>query len=88
MAVLPNSMSFRLVSTRAVTDLAEIPDGFTGRVVVRDDHGPREVRWLDRGQLDDPADRSSVVGRLTEQESHGVGQDVDHGVDLLDRALR
>lgn len=63
MARLPNSLSFRLVSTLTVADTAEIPPNFTGRVLVETPTGSDSVLWLDRGQLDDPAPDVPAVTR-------------------------
>jgi hypothetical protein len=74
-ALLPNSLSFRMVATITVADPAEIPDGYTGRVRVVGDNGLDSVLWLDRGQLDDPASDIPAVTRFrasgaVKQERH------------------
>lgn len=55
---MPNSMSFRLVTTLTVRSKSEVPDGFTGRVVTTIDGVVQTVSWLTRGELEDPAPRT------------------------------
>lgn len=55
MARLPNSLSFRMVTTITVAADDEIPNDFTGRVRVQHGEVLDCVLWLDGGQLDDPA---------------------------------
>jgi hypothetical protein len=52
---LPNSLSFRKVTTLNVIDESEIPDGFSGRVRIGDTAAPIAVHWYERGALHDPA---------------------------------
>lgn len=52
---LPNSLSFRLISTVDVRSEGQIPRNFSGRVQVVGADGVDEVMWLDGGVLDDPA---------------------------------
>ena len=75
MALLPNSLSFRMVSTITVADPAEIPTGFTGRVRVEGSDGLDSVLWLDRGQLDDPA---GDVAAFTRYRSTGAVKQERH----------
>lgn len=55
--LMPNSMSFRVVTTIEVDDEAMIPAGFTGRVK-RHEHVPFDhvayVAWYEEGRLHDP----------------------------------
>ena len=74
-ALMPNSLSFRMVSTISVAGHADIPDGYTGRVRVETAAGLDSVLWLDRGQLDDPATDIPAVTRfrlsgMPKQERH------------------
>lgn len=74
-ARLPNSLSFRMVSTLTVADTREIPPGYTGRVSVNGPNGLDSVLWLDRGQLDDPATDVPAFSRyrstgVVKQERH------------------
>lgn len=75
MALLPNSLSFRMVSTITVADPDEIPDDFTGRVRVEDDGHLDRVLWLDSGQLDDPV---SDVPALTRYRADGAVKQERH----------
>lgn len=52
--LLPNSMSFRFVTTINVTDEDEIPGGFTGRVRTTTNGTLESITWLDRGEVEDP----------------------------------
>lgn len=72
---MPNSLSFRMVSTITVVDLADIPDGYTGRVRIESGTALDSVLWFDRGQLDDPATDIPAVTRyrstgMVKQERH------------------
>lgn len=58
-----------------VTDAAEIPAGYTGRVRIERGDVLDCVLWLDRGQLDDPATDVPAVSRfraggVVKQERH------------------
>lgn len=75
MALLPNSLSFRMVTTITVADPAGVPDDFTGRVRVESDGGLDSVLWFERGQLDDPA---ADVPAFTRYRSTGVVKQVRH----------
>lgn len=75
MALLPNSLSFRMVSTVTVADEAEIPSGFTGRVRVEVDGRLERVLWLDDGHLDDPA---GDVPALTRYRENGAVKQERH----------
>jgi hypothetical protein len=55
MELLPNSMSFRVITTIDVVDDAEIPSDFTGRVRRSFQSAQRYVAWYTGGRLDDPA---------------------------------
>jgi hypothetical protein len=98
---MPNSMSFRMVSTIIVGDPAEIPPGYTGRVRVENGLALDSVLWLDGGQLDDPATDVAAVTRYrsngsVKQERHyrlGRLHDPEPGVPavrgyFVDGALR
>lgn len=54
MELLPNSMSFRVITTIDVTAETEIPADFTGRVRRSFDSEQRYVAWYANGYLDDP----------------------------------
>lgn len=75
MALLPNSLSFRMVSSITVVDPAEIPSDFTGRVRVERQHGLESVLWLEGGKLDDPA---PGVAALTRYRPTGVVKQERH----------
>ncbi len=55
MDLLPNAMSFRVVTSIDVADLVDVPTGFTGRArLLR--HGVLvEIAWFAHGALHDPA---------------------------------
>lgn len=55
MELLPNSMSFRVIATLDITDDAEIPSDFTGRIRRSFASAQRYVAWYTSGRLDDPA---------------------------------
>ena len=74
-ALLPNSLSFRMVATITVADPTEIPSDFTGRVRVERQHGLASVLWLDGGQLDDPA---ADIAALTSYRSTGAVKQERH----------
>ena len=52
--LIPNSMSFRIVTTVDIDDESEIPVGFTGRVRRSADGVLAYVAWYQRGQLHNP----------------------------------
>ncbi|MEO7399050.1 MAG: hypothetical protein ABIW84_10840 [Ilumatobacteraceae bacterium] len=52
--LIPNSMSFRMVTTLDVDDEREIPAGFTGRVRRHDCGSVVYVAWYSRGRLHNP----------------------------------
>ena len=54
MELLPNSMSFRVISTLDVVDESEIPPDFTGRVRRSFETGGSYVAWFTDGALDNP----------------------------------
>lgn len=64
-----------MVASITVTDPAEIPPEFTGRVAVHGRHGLDRVLWLDRGQLDDP---SGDVPAWTRYRPTGTVKQVRH----------
>jgi hypothetical protein len=74
-ALLPNSLSFRMVSTITVADPAQVPTGYTGRVRVEHGQVLDSVLWLDNGQLDDPA---NDVAAMTRFRSSGAVKQVRH----------
>lgn len=65
--LMPNAMSFRVVTTIDVDDEADIPAGFTGRVR-RHEHSPIDhvayVAWYADGHLHDPARGHPAFRRL------------------------
>ncbi len=54
MDLLPNSLSFRVVSSLDLAPDEEVPAGFTGRVRRHYGNDQRSVAWFANGQLDDP----------------------------------
>jgi hypothetical protein len=55
MELLPNSMSFKVVATLDVSDEAEVPDNFTGRVRLHARGRLMYQAWYRDGKLDNPA---------------------------------
>ena len=53
--LIPNSMSFRVVTTIDVADESEIPEGFTGRVKHHLGGSVVYVAWFVQGQLNNPS---------------------------------
>ena len=64
MDLLPNSMSFRFVSTLELRDGAAVPRGFTGRVRRSKVGRINSVEWFSRGELDDPEPRTPAYARF------------------------
>ena len=63
--LIPNSMSFRLVTTVDITDESQIPPGFTGRVKCRDAHGVvLFVAWYDDGLMQNPGKNHPAYRRF------------------------
>lgn len=61
---LPNSLSFRKVTTLDLTDERAVPPGFTGRVRLGVAGVLRSVQWYERGELHDPAHDVPAVTTL------------------------
>lgn len=55
MELLPNSLSFRVITTLDVTDESQIPTGYTGRVRLSALDRLMYVAWYTDGQLHNPA---------------------------------
>lgn len=75
MELLPNSLSFRVVTTLDVESEAEIPEGFTGRVRMSDRGVVTSIAWYERGVMEDPSLRTPAYVRLradgqVKQERH------------------
>lgn len=64
MDLLPNSMSFRFVTTLNVESDDEIPRCFTGRVRKSVDGVLEHVAWYDRGELEDPGGQMPAYSRF------------------------
>lgn len=62
--LIPNSMSFRVITTIDVTDDAEIPVGFTGRVKHHDADHVSAVSWYVDGQLHNPGKHHPAYRRF------------------------
>lgn len=75
MSLLPNSLSFRMVSTITVSSPDEVPESYSGRVRVERDGTVDSVLWFDRGQLDDPA---ADVPAMTRVRADGTVKQVRH----------
>ena len=52
--LVPNSLSFRVITTIGIRDEAEIPAGFSGRVRRHTDAGVAYVAWYTDGELQNP----------------------------------
>ena len=61
--LLPNSMSFRFVTTITVVSEDEIPDGFSGRVRTSPNGVLESITWLSLGVPDDPDPRVPAYTR-------------------------
>ncbi len=73
--LLPNSLSFRVVTTLDVESETQIPRGFSGRVRLSVDGVVESIAWYDRGVLEDPSPRTPAYVRVrrdgrTKQERH------------------
>ena len=55
--LVPNSLSFRVIATADITDEAEIPEGFTGRVRFHRNDRVEYVAWYVDGLLQNPGRR-------------------------------
>lgn len=53
--LVPNSLSFRVITTIDITDEAEIPTDFTGRVRFHENGKVAYVAWYKDGQLNNPS---------------------------------
>lgn len=62
--LLPNALSFRIIATIDLTEEAQVPIGFTGRVRFGEAGHPTAVGWYARGVLDDPARSVPAYVRL------------------------
>lgn len=63
MDLLPNALSFRVITTIDVESESEIPEGFTGRVRFRLDGVLVYVAWYTDGLLDSPSRRMPAYVR-------------------------
>ena len=54
MDLLPSAMSFRIITTLDITDEAEIPDGFEGRVRRPFEDHSKYIAWYTQGLLNNP----------------------------------
>lgn len=52
--LVPNSMSFRVITTLDIRDEAEIPSNFTGRVRYHEKNAITYVAWYKDGELHNP----------------------------------
>lgn len=62
--LVPNSLSFRVISTVDITDEAEIPEGFTGRVRFHRNDRVEYVAWYVDGLLQNPGRRDPAYRRF------------------------
>ena len=62
--LIPNSMSFRIITTLDVDDEADIPDGFTGRVRRSQRGRVIYVAWYRNGKLENPAKNHPAYRRF------------------------
>ena len=75
MDILPNSMSFRFVTTLVVEGDDDIPADFTGRVRTSTNGVLESVAWFNRGELEDPGPRTPAYSRY---RSDGAVKQVRH----------
>lgn len=62
--LIPNSMSFRVITTIDITDVSEIPVGFSGRVKHHEDGSVIYVAWYQDGQLHNPGKHHPAYRRF------------------------
>lgn len=62
--LIPNSMSFRVITTIEVTDVSEIPVGFGGRVKHLEDGVVLYVAWYQEGQMHNPGKHHPAYRRF------------------------
>jgi antitoxin component YwqK of YwqJK toxin-antitoxin module len=62
--LIPNSMSFRVVTTIEITDESEIPVGFTGRVKHHENGVVVYVAWYHDGQMHNPGKHHPAYRRF------------------------
>ncbi len=62
--LIPNSMSFRVITTIDVHDESEIPVGFTGRVKHHENGSVAYVAWYADGQLNNPGKHHPAYRRF------------------------
>ena len=62
--LVPNSMSFRVISTLDITDEAEIPTSFTGRVRFHEKSAITYVAWYKDGELHNPGRNHAAYRRF------------------------
>jgi hypothetical protein len=62
--LIPNSMSFRVITTLDLVDVAEVPVGFTGRVKLRENDAVVAVSWYADGQLHNPGKHHPAYRRF------------------------
>jgi antitoxin component YwqK of YwqJK toxin-antitoxin module len=62
--LIPNSMSFRVVTTLEITDESQIPLDFTGRVKHHENGSVLYVAWYQDGQLHNPGKHHPAYRRF------------------------
>ena len=62
--LIPNSMSFRVITTIEVTEVSEIPVGFSGRVRYLEDGSVTYVAWYQDGQMNNPGKHHPAYRRF------------------------
>jgi hypothetical protein len=78
--LLPNAVSFRVVTTIDVETDEQIPTGFTGRVRLSVGGRMESIAWYDRGVLEDPSLRTPAYvrvrrdGRIKQERHYRLGR--------------
>ena len=62
--LIPNSMSFRVITTLELAEGDEVPVGFTGRVKLREHDAVVAVAWYADGQLHNPGKHHPAYRRF------------------------
>jgi len=62
--LIPNSMSFRVITTLELRDGDEVPVGFTGRVKLLEENSVIAVAWYADGQLQNPGKHHPAYRRF------------------------
>lgn len=62
--LVPNSLSFRIISTLDISDESEVPEGFTGRVRLSAGDYLAYIAWYEGGKLHNPSRNQPAFRRF------------------------